>query len=498
MKSIRRATCAAWLFVVGSAVAAPLVGVTVEADRPGPVISKYLYGQSIGGLDGGMWVGPASPVANVRGWRKDVVVALRDLHVPLMRWPGGCAPDAYHWRDGIGARPHAVGTHEFFDLAEQVGADAGVTANVGTGSPREAADWIEYMTAGGASTLALLRARNGHPEPFKVAFFGLGNDNWGCGGDMTPEYYADLYNQYAVFIKARSGTPPRLVASGGDVGWTEQVGRKERIRDYRDVVGMRSGAEAAGDDVWAPALALADAIARHGAALDKNDPAGKVRLAVDDWATRDDHGGRRRQDALRDALAAALRFHVFHAHAGRLAMATIAQTVNVDQALVLTEGDRIVLTPTYYVFKMHVPFQDATALPVRLEHDPGNVAGDVAAPTVSASAARGRDGALYLSLVNRDPGKSVDVVVGVAGARAAYAGGVVLHAGSLDARNTFAAPAAVAPVPLRARAADGGRLRMQLPAASVAVVALRETAATCVERRRSGVVSTARCPAPSR
>jgi alpha-N-arabinofuranosidase len=475
MKSIRRATCAAWLFVVGSAVAAPLVGVTVDAGRPGPVISKYLYGQSIGGLDGGMWVGPASPVANVRGWRKDVVDALRDLHVPLMRWPGGCAPDAYHWRDGIGARPHAVGTHEFFDLAEQVGADAGVTGNVGTGSPREAADWIEYMTAGGASTLALLRARNGHPEPFKVAFFGLGNESWGCGGDMTPEYYADLYNQYAVFIKGRSGTSPRLVASGGDVAWTEQVSRKERVRDYRDAIGMRSGADAGGGDVWAPALALADAIGRHAAALDKNDPSGKMRLAVDEWAARTGHGGPQRQDALRDALAAALRFHVFHAHAGRLVMASIAQTVNAGQSLVLTDGDRIVLTPTYHVFKMHVPFQDATALPVRVGYDRGNVTDGGAAPMVSVSAARGRDGALYLSLVNTDPGKSVDVVVGVVGARAGYAGGIVLRAGALDARNTFAAPATVAPVPLRARAADGGRLRMSLPAGSVAVVALRET-----------------------
>jgi alpha-N-arabinofuranosidase len=465
MKSIQRALCGAWLFVVGSAAAAPPVGVTIDAHRPGPVISKYLYGQSMDGLDGGIWVGPASPVANVRGWRKDVVDALRDLHVPLMRWPGGCAADAYHWRDGIGARPaDTPGTHEFFDLAELVGADAGVNGNVGTGSPREAADWIEYMTSDGESTLALQRARNGHPAPFRVAFFGLGNESWGCGGAVTPAYYADLYNQYAVFIKARSGTPPRLVASGGDVGWTEQVSRKERIRDYRDAVGMRGGAEAAGGNVWAPALALADAIERHGAALDKNDPARKVQLVVDEW------GGR-------DALAVALRLHVFHAHAGRVGMAGIAQTADSGQALVLTEGDRAVLTPAYHVFKMHVPFQDAVALPVRLAHNPHGMAGGVAVPMVSASAARGRDGALYLSLVNTDPDKPVDVVVGVAGAGAGYAGGSVLRAGAPDARNTSAEPAGPVPETLRARAA-GGRLRMTLPAGSVAVVALRETTAS--------------------
>jgi alpha-N-arabinofuranosidase len=462
MKSIKRAVLGLSM-LAATAAAAPQVAVTIDAVHPGAVINKDLYGQSIGLGGGGMWVGPGSPIANIRGWRKDMVDALKALHVPVMRWPGGCAADAYHWRDGIGVHGDAVGTHEFFDLAEQVGADAHVVANVGTGSPREAADWIEYMTADGDSTLAQLRAKNGHPRPFKVAYVGVGNESWGCGGDMKADYYADLYNQYAVFIKARSGTPPRLVASGGDPAWTAEVGKKERIRDYRDAIAIHDAGTGAVDG--------ADAvIAQHIAALDGDDPARKVQLVVDEWRTRPDGGAGRRPDAMGDALAAALRFHVFHARAGRLAMASMAPT---DHALIVATGDGIVLTPTYHAFRMHVPFQGAAALPVRVERDARAAA---AAPAVSASAARAPDGILYLSLVNPDPDAAMDVVVGVTGAETRGARGSVLAVPATDAHQALAAQASAAPVPFAARAAHG-KLRLTLPPKSVAVVAIRETPA---------------------
>ena len=490
MKSIKRAVLGLSM-LAATAAAAPQVAVTIDAVHPGPVISKDLYGQSIGlAGSGGMWVGPGSQVPNIRGWRKDVIGALKDLHVPVMRWPGGCPADAYHWRDGIGEHRdghehgNAVGTHEFFDLVELIGADAHVIGNVGTGSPREAADWIEYMTSDGESTLAQLRAKNGHPKPFKVAYFGIGNESWGCGGDMKADYYADLYNQYAVFIKARSGTLPRLVASGGDRAWTAEISKKERIRDYRDAIGVHDvekGAIAgAGDGTsWGAtlneALAMDDVIAKHIAAIDGNDPAKKVQLVVDEWRTRADPGLSPRRDALGDALgdalAAALRFHVFHARAGRVGMASLAQT---GQALILAEGDGIVLTPTYHAFRMHVPFQGAVALPVRLDHAMSATVGGAAVPMVSASAARAKDGTMYLSLVNTNPDAAAEVVVGVTGARAGGASGSVLGAPAMDAHNTFAAPAVVAPVPFRARAVNG-KLRMTLPAKSVVVVAIRAT-----------------------
>ena len=515
MKSIKWVLLGLSMLAAGSALAAPEVGITIDVARPGAVIDKNIYGQfaeHLGtGIYGGMWVGPESKVANVKGWRKDVIAALKDLRVPVVRWPGGCFADEYYWRDGIGPRDqrpvrintnwggvdddNAVGTHEFFDLVELIGAEAYVNGNVGTGSPREAAEWIEYMTADGDSTLAQLRAKNGRAKPFKVAFFGVGNETWGCGGNMTPEYYANLYNQYAVFIRARSGSSLELIASGGDLDWTEQLSAKKRIRDYRHGISFhyytiptgdwkkKGAATGFGEDHWIStlkgALHMDELIARHVARLDRNDPAQKLSLVIDEWGawydpTPGSHPGfLQQQNSLRDALVAALHFHIFHAHADRVSMTNIAQMVNVLQAMILAEGDKMVLTPTYHAFKMYVPFQDATSLPVRLDDNPQYTFGSVGIPTVSASAARGKDGKLYLSLVNTNPQEAVDVSVGVSGARAKAASGSVLTAAAMDAHNTFASPQAVVPAPFQA-SVDDGKLVVKLPAKSVVVVAVQE------------------------
>jgi alpha-L-arabinofuranosidase len=515
MKSIKRAVLGLCMFASGAALAASQVGITIDAAAPGAVINKNIYGQfaeHLGtGIYGGMWVGPESKIPNVKGWRKDVIAALKELHVPLVRWPGGCFADEYHWREGIGPRDkrpvkvntnwggvednNAVGTHEFFDLVELLGAEAYVNGNVGTGSPRESADWVEYMTADGKSTLAQLRAKNGHPKPFKVAFFGVGNESWGCGGNMTPDYYADLYNQYAVFIKARSGKAPKLIASGGDLEWTEQLSVKKRIRDYRDGISFhyytiptgswekKGAATGFGEDQWIStlkgALNLDELIARNVARLDKNDPAKKISFVIDEWGTWYDPtpgtnpGFLQQQNSLRDALVAALHFHIFHAHADRVSMTNIAQMVNVLQAMILADENKLVLTPTYHAFKMYAPFQDATSLPVKFDNNPQYTLGSVGIPMVSASAARGKDGKLYLSLVNTNPKEAVEVVVGVTGAKAKGASGSVLTADAMDAHNTFASPKAVVPAPFRA-SVDNGKLLMTLPAKSVAVVAVQE------------------------
>ena len=225
------------------------VSLTVDTARPGAVINKNVYGQfaeHLGtGIYEGLWVGPESKIPNTKGWRKDVVGALKDLHVPLVRWPGGCFADEYHWKDGIGPRGkrpvkvntnwggvpenNAVGTHEFFDLVELLGADAYVNGNLGTGTPQEMAEWVEYMTSEGKSSLAELRAKNGHPQPFKVAYFAIGNEAWGCGGNMKPEYYANLYRHYKAFLKAPPQVLPKFIASGGndnDSSWTETLSRE--------------------------------------------------------------------------------------------------------------------------------------------------------------------------------------------------------------------------------------------------------------------------------
>ena len=414
MKYPSLALIAAGLFT--SAAAARTVNIDIDAGRPGPVINKNLYGA--GNIDGA-WVGPQSKIPNIKGWRKDMVAALKALQVPVLRWPASCDADQTDWRDGIGTRRDAVGTHEFFDLVELLGADAYVIGNVGTGTPREAAQWVEYMLAEGGSSLATLRAKNGHPKPFQVAFFGVGNAPWGCGGNMSPQYYADLYNQYAVFIRGKSDKPPTLVASGAGAEWTDELSTKKRIRDYRFAISAPL-----------PASGIKEVIDNNVAMLDKNDAANKTTLAIGEWGSG-------------EAIGAALNFHAFHAHAGRLSMA------NNSQALIKAEGGTMVPTPVYYAFKMHVPFQDAVTLPVRLDNDSQHA--------VSASAARAKNGKLYLSLVNTNPNEAVAVAVAVAGAQVKEASGEVLAAG--------------APLPFLARA-DKGKLLLTLEARSVTVLAI--------------------------
>jgi alpha-N-arabinofuranosidase len=486
------------------------VTINIDAAKPGAVINKNVYGQfaeHLGtGVYEGMYVGPKSGIPNTRGWRNDVVGALKELHVPLVRWPGGCFADTYHWRDGIGPqdkRPHnvnggnideinAVGTHEFFDLIDMLGADAYINGNVGTGSVQEMADWVEYMTADGGSPLARLRAQNGREKPFKVAYFGIGNELWGCGGNMKPEYYSGLYNNYWTFLRAPEQHKPKMIAAGGDISWTgvlskDLKGRTTGISIHQytiptgvwDVKGKTLGFK---EDEWISTLAAAlkmDQIVKdHLAVLDKNDPEKKIGLMIDEWGTwYDEEKGPKsalfQQNSLRDALVAALSFNIFHEHAERVPMTTIAQMVNVLQAMILTDKEKMVLTPTYYAFQMYVPFQDAKSLPLAIKDNTSYTLGAATIPGVSASAARARDGKLYLALVNTDPSKAVDVAVNVAGTRVKGAAGTVLTATAMDAHNTFQNPQAIKPVAFSARAA-GGKLSIKIPAKAVIVVALEE------------------------
>nr|WP_315212473.1 alpha-L-arabinofuranosidase C-terminal domain-containing protein [uncultured Duganella sp.] len=519
MKFIHRAALGLGM-LAASALAAPQVGVTIDTARPGPVINKNIYGQfaeHLGhGIYGGLWVGPASGIANTRGWRNDVVGALKALRVPVVRWPGGCFADQYHWRDGIGPRGqrpvrinanwggveeyNSVGTHEFFDLVGQLGAEAYVNGNLGSGSAQEMAEWIEYMTGDGKSSLAKLRASNGHPAPFKVAFFGVGNEAWGCGGNMNVEHYADLYKQYVTFLHPGAGNKTQFIAAGGhddDTGWTDHlaarlnVGRFDGISfHYYTSPGPgpdgRYGATGFGEAQWISTLAatrrMEGFIAANVARMDLHDKQKKLSFVVDEWGTWYDaeagspSGFLVQQNSLRDAVVAALNFNIFHAHADRVRMTSIAQMVNVLQAMIRTDGDRMVLTPTYHAFRMYVPFQDATSVPLKLDNNPQYTVGGVGIPTVSASAARGKDGKLYLALVNTNPGEAADVAVNVAGAGARSASGTVLTAAAIDAHNTFAAPEVVAPAPFAADAVDG-KLVLKLPAKSIVVVAIKEEAA---------------------
>ena len=490
------------------------VSVVIDAAKAGPVINKNVYGQfaeHLGtGIYGGLWVGPESAIPNTRGWRNDVLGALKALHVPLVRWPGGCFADEYHWKDGIGPRAsravgvntswggvaesNAVGTHEFFDLVEQLGADAYVNGNLGSGSVREMAEWMEYMTSDSQSTLAKLRRKNGHAAPFKVAYFAVGNEAWGCGGKMTPEYYANLYKQTVTFLKAPKDFRPKFIASGGNdenTVWSEVLSKE--LRNMTDAISfhyytiptgqwkVKGAATGFDEQQWISTLSntlrMETLINNNVAQLDKNDPDKKLGLYVDEWGTWYDVEKSSnpsflyQQNTLRDALVAALNFNVFHAHADRVRMTNIAQMVNVLQAMVLTDKDKMVLTPTYYAFQMYVPFQDATSLPVALKDDVPYTLGGTTIPGVSASAARGTDGKLYLALVNTNPGKAADVALSVAGQKVGRVTGQVLTAAAMDAHNTFDAKAVVKPAPFSAKAVDG-KLHISVPAKAVIVVAV--------------------------
>ena len=490
------------------------VTVKIRADQPGPVISPNIYGQFAehlgAGIYEGVWVGEKSSIPNTHGYRNDVIAALKALKVPVVRWPGGCFADEYHWRDGIGPREkrpvkvnthwggvpetNEFGTHEFMTFAEMIGTKVYISGNVGSGSPQEMADWMEYMTSDTVSTLANERRKNGRDKPWDVHFFGIGNETWGCGGNMRPEYYADLFRQYATYVKAPRGKRPKIVASGGnDAGtkWVEVL--TTMVKRDMDAISHHYYTTPTGvwenkgnslgfpESEWISTLAntlkIDEYITNNEKVLDQNDPQGKVAFYVDEWGTwYSPEPGREpgflyQQNSLRDALVAALNFHVFHAHAKRVQMANIAQMVNVLQAMILTDGARMTLTPTYHAFEMYIPFQGATYLPTEIR-TPQYSLGQVSVPSVSVTAARDTTGKLQVGLVNLDPKREATVSLDIAGVEAKAATGRVLTAASMDAHNTFDAPQTVKPAPISAKR-SGGKLVLRLPARSLSVVELR-------------------------
>jgi len=520
MNTLRKTLKNCALAVAVTLLAAPAwaedLQLTVHADRPGAQISRYLYGQfaeHLGrGIYGGIWVGEDSKIPNTHGFRNDVVAALKELHIPVIRWPGGCFADEYHWRDGIGPRDrrpvrinthwgwvdetNAFGTHEFFDLVEMLGSEAYIAGNVGSGTPQEMAQWLEYMTADGDTELAQLRRANGRDKPWKVSFFGVGNETWGCGGNMTPEYYADLYKRYATFLKAPEGNRPKRIASGGNddhTNWTEALSSEVHSwlmngishHYYTTPTGqwpVKGKSLGFPEQEWISTLAntmrIDGYLKRNEAVLDVHDPDGHVGLYLDEWGTwYDPEPGREpgflyQQNSLRDAVVAALNFNIFHRHARRLHMANIAQMVNVLQAMILTDQEKMVLTPTYYAFLMYRPFQDSTFVPAEFADLPEYSLGEVSVPRVSASAAMTKDGQLVLALVNLDPHQATQVTASLDGFDGSSASGQVLTAKAMDAHNSFDAPHALEPAKVEARVRKG-KLTLDLPAKSVTVVTVR-------------------------
>jgi alpha-N-arabinofuranosidase len=496
--------------------AAP-VTLSLHVEAPGPTISRHIFGQfaeHLGrGIYGGIWVGPDSSIPNTRGIRNDVVAALKELHVPNVRWPGGCFADEYHWRKGIGPadrrpatlntnwggviEPNTFGTHEFMDFVQQIGAEPYVSVNVGSGTVQEASDWLEYMTADKPTALAAERAANGHPAPYKVTFVGIGNESWGCGGSMTPEYYLSQLKIYGHFVRSFNASQPiqriAVGSDGADTSYTEAIMKAWPGHTYAwDIEGLSLHYYTVGK--WPPSykatgfgegdyavllketLRLEDIIRSQSAIMDKYDPQKKVTLAVDEWGSWLVHtpgtnpGFLEQQNSQRDALIAALGINIFARHADRVRMANIAQMVNVLQAMIFTVGDKMLLTPTYHVFHMYVPFQDATSVPVSL--DAGTYKhGDIEMRRVDAIAAKDKNGKLWVALTNVDPTQPASVALATDHGAIAKVTGQTLAAPRIDSVNTFDAPKTVEPKAVSMKAA-GGKLVMKLAPASVTVVSL--------------------------
>lgn len=495
------------------------IAVRIDAKTTGPKIDRNIFGQfaeHLGtGIYGGVWVGKDSSIPNVRGIRKDVVEALRAIKVPNVRWPGGCFADEYHWRHGIGpaearrktinsnwggaVEPNTFGTDEFMDFVDQIGSEAYVSVNVGSGTVQEAAEWVEYMTADPETTAGKERAANGHPAPYKVKYLGIGNESWSCGGAMRPEYYADQMKRYARFVrnynpKQTGAEAMQRIAVGpnqADPAYTEAVMAAQKSHDWAwNIEGLSLHSYTTGG--WPPSysstkfdetayakllketLGMDDLVAQHAAIMDKYDPEKKVPLVVDEWGVwlapleGTNPGFLVQQNSLRDAIVAALNLNIFARHADRVRMTNIAQMVNVLQAMILTDKDKMVLTPTYHIYKMYLPFQDATFVPVNLDRGT-YVQGDITLPRLDAIAARDTQGRLWLAVTNLDPTRSATIAADIAGAKATTARGQVLTAARVDAINSFDAPNAVTPKAYTVKSGPKG-LKLDIPAKSVVVV----------------------------
>lgn len=487
---------------------------TITIDDQGTIgtIAPEIYGQFLEHVGtqvyDGIWVGEHSEVQNTDGIRDDVLDALTKLDIPVIRWPGGCYADLYHWRDGVGPQsdrtarvnmawggtpePNSFGTHEFFELAERLGAKTYLNVNLASGTVQEASDWLEYITFDGDSALANERRANGRDAAWRLDYLSIGNETWGCGGHMRPSHYADLYAQWATILKT-GGEPPKKIISGsheGNLDYSDQVLDHPDISNLSDGISLHYYTLPTGDWAkkgsalefpkleWASTLEntlkMETAITEFLDIIDARDLDPEFGLYVDEWGMWVDGEvgapALYQQNTIRDAIVASWNLNIFHAHADRIAMTNIAQMVNVLQAMILTDGPDMVLTPTYHVYEMYRPFQGAQALAVSFTGPTFNV-GDLTLPALSASAARNEIDEIIIALTNADPGKSHKVEIPALGYSKSEVR--VLAGDKLDSHNSFSAPDVVHPTTIDSEISSG-QLKLELPPRSISVIILSD------------------------
>ncbi len=498
-------------------IAGPLIAQNTLELKPSSStvkINKEIYGHFSEHLGTciyeGIYVGENSEIPNIRGYRKDVIEAFKELKVPVLRWPGGCFADTYHWKDGIGPkkdRPSIVnvfwggvtednsfGTHEFLDFCELIGTEPYLSVNVGSGTVQEAVEWVEYVTSSNKSPMTDLRKKNGREKPWNVKFWGIGNENWGCGGDMAPDYYANVYRNYASYIRGNNFQKVICGPPGGDTLWTEGI--LKGLKGKTDLAqglslhyytlptgdwGSKGSSTEFGEDMWFATLRntmqVESHIKQHLSIMDKYDPARKMKLIVDEWGTWYDKlpgtkdGFLQQQNTVRDALVAGINLNIFNNHADRISMANIAQIVNVLQSVILTKGSQMVKTPTYHIFKMYNVHQDATQIPINFATE-NYIYKAESIPALTASASE-KDGIISITITNSNPHKAIALDCKV-GKDLKIIGGKIVTGKAITDFNEFGKEEKVYLSDFKLGKIKDGALKIEVPAHSVTLVQLQK------------------------
>lgn len=482
---------------------------TIKNSESAPIINKNIYGhfaEHLGrSIYGGFFVGDTSKIPNTNGVRNDIIEALKKLKIPNLRWPGGCFADTYHWKDGIGPkenRPTMVnkwwggvtednsfGTNDFLNMCELLGAEPYLSGNVGSGTVQELSDWVQYTNFGGKSPMSDLRKKNGRIKPWKVRIWGIGNEAWGCGGNMKPEYYANEYRKYATFMSDWENTGGLMrIASGAsdaDYNWTETLMKNiplnmlggVAMHHYSVIEWNKKGdavdfTEGQYFATIKEALKMDELITKHGDIMDKYDPKKKVALVVDEWGGWYDveqgsnPGFLYQQNTMRDAVLAGATLNIFNNHADRVRMANLAQCVNVLQAVILTDKAKMILTPTYHVMQMYSVHQDAKLLPITINSPLYTYNGETL-PALSASASKDKNGIVHISLVNIDSKKENKIEIDLKELGIKTISGNILASSKLQDHNTFDNPTKIQPVVFKGFEIKNNKLEITIPPFSV-------------------------------
>ncbi len=472
-------------------------------------INKEIYGHFSEHLGrciyNGIYVGEDSPIPNIKGMRTDVVEALKQIRIPVLRWPGGCFADDYHWMDGIGEKStrkkminnhwggvtedNSFGTHEFMDLCEILGCEPYIAGNLGSGTVKEMSDWIEYMTSDNVSPMADLRRSNGREKPWKLKYFGIGNESWGCGGNMRPEYYADLYRHYQTYCRNYSGNELYKVACGpnsDDYNWTDKL--LESVKPWHTkAISLHYYTVPSGnwekkgsatefdsseyEETIRKTLYMEELITKHSEIMSKHDPKHEIGLIVDEWGTWYDvepgtnPGFLYQQNTMRDAIVASINLNIFNSHSDRVVMANVAQCVNVLQSVILTEGERMVKTPTYHVFDMYKEHQDAMLADSFIDDKSG-------LPDISQSVSV-KDGKMHITISNASLTEEKEINAEISGFNFDKVSAEILTE-DVHAHNTFDIPNKVEVKTFADVKMSENTVKFTLPPCSVVAIELKK------------------------